>query len=138
VLQIHIEQQNFQSLCSTTTISFQFYIVTDMINTLPGNSSVNTIQHATIDEAMFTMLSALSSSGTMGLCNPLLRKRFSKHISAYWTVLWECWHHQQQRWCFPWGLYRMFIREANAEASSDEGSYESVISWRNESRSINF
>jgi hypothetical protein len=32
--------------------------VTDLINALPGNSSVNTVQHATIDEAVFSMLSA--------------------------------------------------------------------------------
>jgi hypothetical protein len=48
------------------------HIVTDLINALPGNSSVNTVQHTTIDEAVFSMLSALSSSGTMGLCNPFL------------------------------------------------------------------
>jgi hypothetical protein len=28
-------------------------IVTDLINALPGNSSVNTVQHATIEEAVF-------------------------------------------------------------------------------------
>jgi hypothetical protein len=32
-------------------------IVTDLIITLPGNSSVNTVQHATIDEAVFSMSS---------------------------------------------------------------------------------
>jgi hypothetical protein len=30
-------------------------IVTDSINTLPGNSSLNTAQHATIDEAVFSV-----------------------------------------------------------------------------------
>jgi hypothetical protein len=29
--------------------------VTDLINALPGNSSVNTIQHATIEEAVFSV-----------------------------------------------------------------------------------
>jgi hypothetical protein len=29
------------------------YIVTDLINALPSNSSVNTVQHATIEEALF-------------------------------------------------------------------------------------
>jgi hypothetical protein len=29
--------------------------VTDLINALPGNSSVNTGQHATIEEAMFSV-----------------------------------------------------------------------------------
>jgi hypothetical protein len=28
------------------------YIVTDLINALPGNSSVNKVQHATIEEAV--------------------------------------------------------------------------------------
>jgi hypothetical protein len=47
-------------------------IVRDLINVLPGNSSVNTVQHATVDEAVFSMSSTLSSGGTMGLCNPFL------------------------------------------------------------------
>jgi hypothetical protein len=31
-------------------------IVTDLINALPGNSSVNTAQHATIEEAVFSVV----------------------------------------------------------------------------------
>jgi hypothetical protein len=30
-------------------------IVTDLINVLPGNSSVNTVQHATTEEAVFLL-----------------------------------------------------------------------------------
>jgi hypothetical protein len=30
-------------------------IVTDSINALPGNSSVNTVQHATVEEAVFSV-----------------------------------------------------------------------------------
>jgi hypothetical protein len=30
------------------------YNVTDLINALPGNSSVNTVQHATTEEAVFS------------------------------------------------------------------------------------
>jgi hypothetical protein len=30
-------------------------IVTDLISALPGNSSVNTVQHAIIDEAVFSV-----------------------------------------------------------------------------------
>jgi hypothetical protein len=30
------------------------HIATDLINGLPGNSSVNTVQHATIEEAVFS------------------------------------------------------------------------------------
>jgi hypothetical protein len=48
------------------------HIVIDLINTLPGNSSVNTVQHAVINEAMFSMSSTPSSGGTTGLCNPFL------------------------------------------------------------------
>jgi hypothetical protein len=29
--------------------------VTDLVNALPGNSSVNTVQHATIEEAVFSV-----------------------------------------------------------------------------------
>jgi hypothetical protein len=43
-----------------------------LINALPGNNFVNTIQHATIDLAVLSMSSALSSGGTTWLCNPLL------------------------------------------------------------------
>jgi hypothetical protein len=32
-----------------------FHIVTDFTNALPGNSSVNTVQHATMEEPMFSM-----------------------------------------------------------------------------------
>jgi hypothetical protein len=46
--------------------------VTDLINALSGNSSVNTVQHATIEEAVFSMSSGPSSGGTTGLCNLFL------------------------------------------------------------------
>jgi hypothetical protein len=52
--------------------STENHIVTDMINALLGNNSVNTVQHATIDEAVFSMSSAPSSGGTTGLCNSFL------------------------------------------------------------------
>jgi hypothetical protein len=45
---------------------------TDLMNRLPGNSSVNMIQYATIDEVVFSMSSAPSSSRATGLCNPFL------------------------------------------------------------------
>jgi hypothetical protein len=38
--------------------SVQKYIVMDLINAVPGNSSVNTVQHATLDEAVFSVSSA--------------------------------------------------------------------------------
>jgi hypothetical protein len=49
-----------------------YYNITDLINALPGNSSINTVQHATIDEAVFSMSSAPSSGGTTELCKPFL------------------------------------------------------------------
>jgi hypothetical protein len=33
----------------------QIYIVTDLVNALPSNSSVNTVQQATINEALFSV-----------------------------------------------------------------------------------
>jgi hypothetical protein len=38
--------------------SFILYIETDLINALPGSSSVNTVQRATIDEDVFFVVSA--------------------------------------------------------------------------------
>jgi hypothetical protein len=82
--------------------------VTDLINALPGNSSLNTVQLATIDEAVFSMSSALNSGGITGLCNPFL--------SNNWVNTLPCkrWYHEQYRLCFPWGLCRVPIREVNA------------------------
>jgi hypothetical protein len=40
------------SICN---ITYLMHIVTDLINALPGNSSVNTVQHATIEEAVFSV-----------------------------------------------------------------------------------
>jgi hypothetical protein len=81
--------------------------VMDLINMLQGNSSVNTVQH-TIDEAAFSTLSAPSSSGTTGLCNPLLSN------SSVNTLPRKRWTHQQYRLCFLWGMCRVLIREVNA------------------------
>jgi hypothetical protein len=39
----------------TPRILVDVNILTDLINALPGNSSVNTIQHATIEEAVFSV-----------------------------------------------------------------------------------
>jgi hypothetical protein len=49
------------------------YIVTDVINALPGNSYVDTVKQATIDEAVFSILSAPSNSRNGILCDQLLR-----------------------------------------------------------------
>jgi hypothetical protein len=39
-------------------LSAALMLLTDLINALPGNSSVNTVKHATIGEAVFSMSSA--------------------------------------------------------------------------------
>jgi hypothetical protein len=38
----------------------KYNIVTDKINALPGSGSVNTVQHATIGEAVFSMFTVTS------------------------------------------------------------------------------
>jgi hypothetical protein len=65
----HLKSDRFEVL---TAVIMKNYIVIDLINSLPGNSSVNTAQQATIDEAVFSMSSAPSSGGTTGLCNQFL------------------------------------------------------------------
>jgi hypothetical protein len=45
-----------------------------LITAWPGNSSVNTVHHATVDEGVFSMSSAPSSGEKKELCNPLLGK----------------------------------------------------------------
>jgi hypothetical protein len=57
-------------------IVMPYIIVTDLIKALPGNSSVNMVQHVTIDESVFSMSAAPSSCGTTGLCNPFLSNDF--------------------------------------------------------------
>jgi hypothetical protein len=37
------------------TLKIQLYIVTNLINALPGNSSVNTVQHVTMEKAVFSV-----------------------------------------------------------------------------------
>jgi hypothetical protein len=39
------------------------HIVADLINALPGNSFLNTVQHATVEEAVFFVSSVTSRSG---------------------------------------------------------------------------
>jgi hypothetical protein len=47
-------------------------IVMDLINALPGSSSVNTVHYATIEEAVFSMSSVPSNSRNGVLCGQLL------------------------------------------------------------------
>jgi hypothetical protein len=43
-------------------------IVTDLINVLPGNSSVNTAQHAAVEETVFSVSAVTSRIGGWWLC----------------------------------------------------------------------
>jgi hypothetical protein len=44
-----------ESLVDILSSSLLVHNVTDLFNALPGNSSVNTVQHATIEEALFSV-----------------------------------------------------------------------------------
>jgi hypothetical protein len=55
-----------QSLYRLSYSGSYIYIVTDLINALPGNSSVNTVQHATIQVAVSSVSAVTSRSGGWG------------------------------------------------------------------------
>jgi hypothetical protein len=59
-------------------------IVTDFINALPGNITVNIVQHAKIDEAVLSRSSAPSRGGTTGFCNPFLSNGSVKIFPREW------------------------------------------------------
>jgi hypothetical protein len=40
---------------NSTAQCVRIHVVTDLINALPGNSSVNTVQQTTIEEAVFSI-----------------------------------------------------------------------------------
>jgi hypothetical protein len=67
--------QNKQSLAKKRNI------VTDLINALPGNSSVNTVQHTTIDEAVFYVVRA-EQRWNNGVVQPVSKQQFAKHTLA--------------------------------------------------------
>jgi hypothetical protein len=109
-------------------------LLTDLINVLPGNSSVNTVQHAAIDEVVFSMSSAPNSGGTTGFCNLFLSNgsvNTFKHIGPCY----ESGDVINNRV----GVFRGACAECLYEKGVTEfvwGSYESVVSWRSESRII--
>jgi hypothetical protein len=59
------------------------HIVTDLIDALPGNSSVNTVQHATIDGGSF--LCSPRWAAVERDYAPVSKERLGKHISSYQT-----------------------------------------------------
>jgi hypothetical protein len=91
---------------------------------LPSNSSVNTVQYATIDEAVFSTSSAPGNSRNWVFCDELL---------GYVTVL-------TIDVCFLCGPCRgciaRFPERPEGVTELVQGSYESVVSWRSESRRI--
>jgi WD40 repeat protein len=128
--------------------SFGDSILTVFINALPGNSSVNTVQNSTIDEAVFSMSSAPRSGGTTGLCNPLLGNGSLKIFLRIWPCyesgdvannrgwIWLIWRHFRYRVCHNVGNYgevRICGRYLNTRSTkptwSDRGS-NSVIAVR--------
>jgi hypothetical protein len=57
------------------------HIVTDLINALPGNSSVNTVQQETIDESVFCVVCA-EQRWNKGVTQHVSKHRIGKHTSA--------------------------------------------------------
>jgi hypothetical protein len=83
-----IEQRSTPEVISCTVwflIYLFLYILTDLINALPGNSSVNTVQHATIEEAVFSVSAVTSRSGawwSSDMC-------FLWCVSVPWLYKWQ-------------------------------------------------
>jgi hypothetical protein len=90
------------------------------------------VQHATVDEVVLCVLPESSSGGTTGLYNPLL----GKGLIDIFPRIGPCFESSDiinnRGGVFCWGLCRVLMREVNAEASSVQGSYKSVVSSRNE------
>jgi hypothetical protein len=57
------------NLLGNLVVEWRQYIVMDVINILPGNSSVNTVQHATIEEAVVSVSAVTSRSGGCWSCD---------------------------------------------------------------------
>jgi hypothetical protein len=49
------------SLIFLSVMPYSLHIVTDLINALPGNISVNKVQHTTTDETVFYVIHAMPS-----------------------------------------------------------------------------
>jgi hypothetical protein len=48
------------ALFTQMSVTYRQYILTDFINALPGNSIVYTVQHATVEEAVFSVCAVTS------------------------------------------------------------------------------
>jgi hypothetical protein len=78
-----LPSRDFAALCPRIIYS----IVTDLINALPGNSSVNTVQHATVDEAVFFYAVRAEHRWYNRVKQPVSKQQLDKRISTYGTVL---------------------------------------------------
>jgi hypothetical protein len=78
--------------------------VTDIINAFRGNDSINTVQHTTIDEAVFSMSPAP---------RPLL-------VTDQWT------RSLTRDTCFLWGPYRRLIADEKNRLNQNPGELSSV------------
>jgi hypothetical protein len=93
-----------------------------VINALPGNSSVKTIQHATIDEVVVSVSSPPSGGGTTGLCNPLLGNGTVNTFPCIGPCCESGDVIYNRGGVFRGGLCKVHMREVNAEGSSVRGS----------------
>jgi hypothetical protein len=135
-------------------------ILTDLINAMAGNSSkhgptrnnrwdsVFCVVRVTPNAGngpvnspcdtwhVFSVWSTPSNSRTTGLCNPFVRNGSVNKFPCIGPCYATLWPHQQYRRYLLWSLCRELIREVNSEASSVQGSYESVVSWRRVPRRV--
>jgi hypothetical protein len=97
----------------------EFINVTDLVNALPDSSYINTVQHITIDEAVFSTMPAPSNSRNGVLCDQLLG-----YATVLTVELFSVW--------FVPRLYNEICRITEATTELIQGSYK-VVSWRSES-----
>jgi hypothetical protein len=107
-------------------VSDPYNTVTDLTNALPGNSSLNTDQHAIIEEAVFSV-SAVTSHNSGQRTHDV----FSVDETDAPTH-WPCSDHVICIYCRPISIPRLL----KGVTEFVQGSYQSVVSWRCESRRI--
>jgi hypothetical protein len=107
---------------STDLISSHIDTVTDLINALPGNNYVNTVQHAIIDEDVFSMSSAPSNSRNGVLCNQLLG-----YATVLTMELFSVWRSYIMR--FPVFTSRLLATDLNTETCTSN-HYETFLLFR--------
>jgi hypothetical protein len=71
----------------TRTMKSPYYTVTDLIKALPGNSSVNTSQHAVVYGKLCYLCGLCHTTIEQWVMQSVSRQWFSKHISVYRAVL---------------------------------------------------